>query len=677
MDNLEYYREKVKKLIEGGVPEQYPELHIACKLFWETHDYKLLKSILDENPGLIADAERAINETQQALEDCPLRPFPKSDELESIQGQFNLGYVNPNLDFCGFDPLDFTRGLFVCGAIGSGKSYPILRLLSQILSVPITERGFNVLVIQVVKRDADFLVKRFPDFRIIEWENLRRNIFEVEPWDKSEAKINSAVSIFSSANYLRSLTQPILNECVDLCRKDKLPLNFTEIFDQVKNATKTLEQQGYDTKNMADKVKLRINEFAKKPQLNLNNGLRIDNFWSEEDICLNLIEEKNTYIYSTVITDILISLQRYYERFPVYPPKLRTLLIIDECRTIFPNVNDFRDFNADRFLELFVTTRRAAGIGLIALTQEPQSVSTWLTNNSAFFLTFPIRGEAVEYVQRYQNLSEDQVGYIPQLPKYGTGIMSDVRFNRPFLMQVPGDFQIEIFTKEEADELTQDYIKELHERITKNKKEEQSAEVIEYGKKLKIYSDGYRILEALKKNPFLHKTAIRDQLGLADRINKAVDWLTGSKYVIEAEFRHSSKGKAYAKYLVLTEKGQDTIQMPRSRRISKNRFQHTLFIKRLADWIEGQGYEPIREYHVSDLEERIDVFAIQDGLRTACEITLSTKTEDVLRNVHKCFNIYNVDELYIICDSKKEAGDVQKRILPKIPANWIPKIIFT
>jgi len=676
IETIKYWKWVVEILDKGGMTKNLLVFK-ACKKFWEHGYSRTLQRLLERKPGLLRIAWRNVQEQK----DYPFWPPPlKQYELEKIKGKYPFGIVNNNGDIIGFDPLNFTRGLFVCGEPGSGKSYPILIMLDHILSIPKEVRGFNVLVIQLLKHDADFLIRKHPKFLIIEEENLRWNMFECEPWDDPEKNVKSAASIFASTNYLMSLTRPILKESIKLCRKKGNPLNFTNIKAEIDNAKKSLGLEGFESKAHTDKVKSRIHEFLENPQLNVERGFPVEGFWSKEDICLNFCDEHDKYIRSTVVTDILISLQRYYERFPVRPERLRTLVIIDECRSVFPRVSDNNDFDADEFLEKFVTTRRSSGIGLITLTQEPQSVSVWLAGNSAFFLTFPIAGRALEDIKVYQNLSDEQISFIPKLPPYGTGILRDRRFDRPYLVTIPGGFEIESIPKEEVDDFMWEDIKGLHESLSKPSKRDLEKEKIQIrkdGKWLKTMSDGIRILETLINDPFMHKTALRDRLDLGTRIDPAIDWLKGNGFISENKFKHSNQGKTYAKYLPLTEKGQDTVQIPVSKRIAQERFEHTLFIKHVAGWIEGQGYEPIKEYSVRGIEKRIDVFAVQDGLRTAYEISLTINSRDVLKNVYKCFRTYNVDKLYIVCDTQQKADDVQKRIVPEIQVDWISKIKFT
>jgi hypothetical protein len=118
-------------LEQGGMTDyqRYPEVYMAWRVAKVTGNRERLNDILRRNPWVLTQAK-------ERIKNCPFLPFPMGTELSEIHGQFNLGIVNLNRGRVGLDLLDFTRGLFICGETGSGKSYPILRLIDQILSIP-------------------------------------------------------------------------------------------------------------------------------------------------------------------------------------------------------------------------------------------------------------------------------------------------------------------------------------------------------------------------------------------------------------------------------------------------------------------------------------------------------------------------------------------------------------
>ena len=134
----EHCMEIITALEDGSMTENNPEVKIKCEVAWDTHDISLVQEILDDYPGIYAEALRNIDEIITWEEKEPFRRYPDGDEVETIKGLLNLGYTNNHP--VGLNTQDFTRGLFICGETGSGKTYPVLRLCDQILSIPKKKR---------------------------------------------------------------------------------------------------------------------------------------------------------------------------------------------------------------------------------------------------------------------------------------------------------------------------------------------------------------------------------------------------------------------------------------------------------------------------------------------------------------------------------------------------------
>ncbi len=677
IDYDRYTFEIIDLLEDAGMTDQeeYPELSVACDIAKNTACTDYINGILQEHPWIV-------NEARQRIKNNPYMPLPKGEELNRLKGPLQLGQINYNLDKACIDPLDFTRGMMILGETGSGKTYFTMKLLNDLLSIPLNQRGFNILIIQVAKRDADFMLHQHPHIRLIEWEHLRRNIFEIEEWDNPEAKLNHAVSIFSASNYLMSMTQPILNECVDLCRKRKKTITFDNLFQAVTIAKGKLDSEGFETKNAAGKLKLRLAEFMKKPQLNTPRGFRIDKFWSKHDIILNAMDETNEYIHNTAITDILISLQRYYETTPVHPTRLRTLIVIDECRALFPVKQNNYDHDADKFMERFVTTRRSAGIGLITVTQEPQSVTSWLTNNAAYFLTFPIAGEALDAVKKFQNLTDEQISYIFKLPEKGTAIVRDRRFPRPYILQVPGDLQVTTITREQTKALMEPIIKEMHRALGIPAQTTQATHRLpkpidqfpEQQQEHQLIMIGKQIMEYLIEFPFSIYTDVRDKLSLGDQAKKAIQHLQANGLIEIQKIRNKPSGGVNPQFLILTEKAQDFMKIPKKRRIKPSHFKHTFYEHKIIESIRFEALEePIREFSIRNNPERIDVFAYhqtETGKKGyAYEVTLTTNRSDIIKNVQKCITNFSdyVDILIMVCETPADQKKTEKIIHEAFP----------
>ena len=92
---------------------KYPEVYMAWKVAKQTDDFGLLSELLKRDPWII-------NLPKKRLLSCPFF-LPKREDLHKIQGAFNLGLANKGTERVGLRPLDFTRGLFICGETVSGK----------------------------------------------------------------------------------------------------------------------------------------------------------------------------------------------------------------------------------------------------------------------------------------------------------------------------------------------------------------------------------------------------------------------------------------------------------------------------------------------------------------------------------------------------------------------------
>jgi hypothetical protein len=565
-----------------------------------------------------------------------------------------------------------------------------------------TTRSFNLLIIQAVKRDADFLISCHPDLRIIEWEDFRRALFQVEPWDDCASKINSVDGVFSSVNWLGGHSQPLFKRAVirgfekngAFENLNNFP-NFSEIFDQIDKAAKELKLDGYEHRNVRDHLKFVIYSFIERGEiLNGKKGFTIQDFFSKEDIILNAPDEENDFVLGTVITDILRDLQRFYERNPVHPPALRTLIIVDECSRIFPARDAKKSYDHDpqSLMTRFVTTKRSSGLGLIAITQSPQSVPSWLTDNSAFVLAFPIGGEGRDRVKQLLNLTDEQSSYIDELPQYGTGIFRDRRFNRRYLVKVPGDLKIEPITKEQTAQIMGPYIQGMHAKLREAGDVAISkVDLDQIEKRARDQTVGILVLKMLKEDRFLHHTALvnkfRLEYGYAVRhTDSALQWLK-EQGLIEV-IRAKTKTKD-ADYYALTLKAQISLGIREDDRIAPPRFKHTLYRERVRNYEASQGYKAVSEYTEGEIEatintesgrpleilKRADVMVFKNGKKIAYEITLSFS--NLVENVYKCLTLFNVDELIIVCERQKPELERAERIITQnVPSPMISRIRF-
>jgi len=305
---LEEWFNLVEQIKKAGMLNLDPMLYMGCKIFWETHDTDLLEEVIDEHPWIMAKAMRDAREIDKAEKDCPLRPFPEGDELELISGKYNLGYINHNLDQLGMDEVDFTRGLFVTGGTGSGKTYPVMRLLQNILSTPREERDYNVLIIQGSKNDFDpFAMKT--DMRVLDWKDLRYNMWEVQDWDTAENNWKAKCNIFANENFLLAHTVPALRSAVRSCYDNMLVSDRSHMFptfEHIKTETdnyfKRNELDSYTFKDANQRLHNRlIDHIDEGPILNGRCGFTTD-FFMTWDLCINVVDENEYPVRTTIFS---------------------------------------------------------------------------------------------------------------------------------------------------------------------------------------------------------------------------------------------------------------------------------------------------------------------------------------------------------------------------------------
>ena len=689
---IQTWQEILDVLERSGMTDyrRSPELYMAWKTARDTHDLSLLEEILHRDPWILKEAKTRTRDF----------PFfqPKREELAGISGGLSLGYVDYELNQAGLDFLDFTRGLFVCGETGSGKSYPVLRMIDQVLCIPREERRFNLLIVQAVKRDADFLIRKHGSLRVIEWNDFRRAPLQVDAWDSADAKIKSFCGVFSSVNWLMIHSQPLFKRAILRCfekqrvhKGGKVPPNFSEILDEIDPAAKELRLDGYEHRNVRDHLKFVCYAFIEtKGILNCSKGFTVQDFFSKEDVVLNMMVEENDYVIGTVCADIFRDLQRFYEKHPLEHQGLRTLIIVDECRRLFPagNLEGRHSHDPHTAMRSFVTTRRSSGIGLIAVTQEPESAPSWLVDNSAFVLAFPIGGNSQKQLKDLLNLTPEQACFMDRLPKQGTGVFRDRRFSRPYIVQVPSDLEVEAITLEEVSERMRLFMDGSHEALEPEGVEFVDIAAVENQGRAQVV--GGEILRVLRQNRFFTHTQVRETMkgehGYgAKTVDRALEWLKEQEFVAPTIAR-ASKTKD-ATYFPLTRKAQVGLGVPESQMTSVTRFRHDLYCERVRQFLVSEGFEAVREYSEGVSEggfmsaqqgttpKRIDVLAFRESRKVAYEITLSLS--NLFENIDKCLNFFQVDELYIVTERKDQVQDRAVAMVSEhVPGHLLEKITF-
>jgi len=681
--DFDLWQEILDTLEHAGMTdyEDYPEIYFAWMVAKERDDFTLLDELLTRDPWVLMEAKKKIKEF----------PFfqPKREEVHMIQGQFTLGSANSSPGFqVGLDPLYFTRGLFISGALGSGKSYPVLMIMDQMLKVPPKERGFNIITIQRIKRDSDGFAHKYPWFKVIEWSELRYNMWQVDDWDDPRDKLPSASTIFSGENFLYTITVPPMRYAVKRCYEkngvfegsQNFP-TFSEILTQLPGYTKAYPIQGYEMTSSIGRLANRLVDFIEEGEvLNCKKGLSTQ-FFLSHDLCINVMDE-NEFTVRTTIMSILYDIQRCLQKNPLSHPAMRVLVVIEEARWLFDISRDRMDISSNKILEQWFTTSRESGFGRIVITQEPGSVSSFVTSNCAHRWSFPIFGkENLEAVESLNNLTEEQVRFIPKLKRFGEGIFSHPNFDRPFIIQVPPDLDLDkSVTREETKKIMRPFVEDLHAQLVQETPEKpEPVDLKQMEQDATAQKIGVLILRELKEDPFIHRTKLiavmRKKYDIRQHtVGPGLDWLLGQKLIISMKCRSSTKDR---EHFPLTEKAQISLKIPERERISIYVFKHRLYCELVTKGIRKQGNTAIREYSSTSVagHKRMDVLGIEGNQRIAYEISLSFS--NLIDNITKCLELYKVDQVYIVCERQKPDLEKAMEIVSKnIPGHLLEKIGF-
>jgi len=425
---------------------------------------------------------------------------------------------------------------------------------------------------------------------------------------------------------------------------------------------------------MSDKLRGRVWDYMNTGQiLDTAFGFTIKDFFSKNDIILNLMDEKSEYLTKSLVINLLTTLQEFHSKKPKSKCGLKTIVVIDECRSIFPVKSKHNDFEEDIFLEKFKTTKRANEISLIALTQEPQSVADWLTSNNAFYFAFPLIGNGRAVLKDHIGLTNTQLASIEKLPKYGTAIVSDERFDRKFLLQVPNDLSLGHISKDETNLIMRKFIFDMHETINKR------CEKFKPKKRttLPIPEASFRILKAIQRNWNSPKTELlkRTHLG-SKRFNQYIIQLLANEYVAKVKCKTSAKKSS--EFYALENKAHEILKTPRNKMTPGPRlFKHTYYQYKVAEHLKKKGLKPKIEYKDVFLDDfmksktktgkpvqiplRIDVAAeMKNRKMIGYEVTLSFK--NLALNIHKCFIKMNMEKVVIVCETQDDCGTAKRRI---------------
>ncbi|VBB44919.1 hypothetical protein TRIP_B350090 [uncultured Desulfatiglans sp.] len=437
--------EVVEILDKAGFSDEkrYPLVAAALRNYMRHGNPVGLMMILRQNPRLLGEAARRAYQVSNIEEREPFRPFVSQKEAqEKLRGKYRYGIVNPQGSTVNFNPWQWTLGKFIFGAQGTGKTHSEFGLLNQVLSVPPEVRGFNVVIIQRIKHDADYFAAMYPWVKVFEWKDYRYNFWEVYDWDSFEDKIEVATQVFAGENFMYALTVPILQYAAWKAYEDFGVLKGSKEFPTYRDIRKRLAQylkeygiEGYEMRNALGRLSNRVAEFEMHGDiLNKRRGPPW-NFWIKNDWFLNVVGISE-FVARTTLIGLLYDIQRYYMKNPT-ENKCRILLFLDEARWWLDVDRDKAGYGSNKILENWFTTCRESGFGRILCTQEPQSISEFAISNCNYCVGFPVFSEGLERAQKILNLSDEQASFFLGMPRPGLAVMRYPGIDRPFLVRIP------------------------------------------------------------------------------------------------------------------------------------------------------------------------------------------------------------------------------------------------
>lgn len=282
------------------------------------------------------------------------------------------------------------------------------------------------------------------------------------------------------------------------------------------------------------------------------------------------------------------------------------------------------------------------------------------------------------------HLTDDQLNYMMKLPKYGEGIFRHPSFDRPFLVKIPGDLDLDkTVSPEQISETMRPWINEIQEKYCIEAEEKEPLDINNLFLDMNIQTMGLQILKYLGEKPFNYYTNFREILGISARkLSAAVDWLESEELITRISCLITKNKRA--DFLALTTRGQKSLDIPGAKRIHPRRFRHSYYCEMIRISLLTQGYEPvIREYSLTGEDQpnpkpRVDVFTTQDGEAVAYEVQLTQNKKNVMDNVHKCLSYFGVDLLYLIGETGHDLEKLKKFVQEEglAPEDNLGKIKF-
>ena len=562
-----------------------------------------------------------------------------------LSGPLKFGSYNSFKDIFGINPELLNQNVMVVGRAGSGKSNLNLIALDYLTEIATT---FNIIVIDL-KKEYRCLLPKHPNLKIVTFKNLRLNPLEVQEWEDPKDHINNIAEVFCRENYILAFGKNMLINKLEylykvwgvLEGKKEYP-TFEDLYNQI-NSIKGSARIADSKASLLSRLK----PYIDYPEIFCTKSFPF-NTWLDNHLVIEL-ENITNEMYATITNLIVSSIYNYYHKKNLRGRKIRTLFVVDEAGVLFDAKRDRPNQFGDSYINTLVRRGGEFGLGFWVTSQEPNTISQSIHNNSFLKFMFPlVEGQQLRNMALSMALNEQQTLFSFKLPPLGTCVARYSYFPSPLLLDVP------LYPEQKtiSDEFVEEKMRNFYEEITPKK-----VPMIERHPKTKLHipEDPATLLKHIADNPFDNYTTHRSTCGLAEhKVDKARDWLKKNRY-ITLEYIKTTKGRSRpACYLSLEEKALNYLQL--KQHLGKGSFKHQLYCHLIKEKIQKEGWKAKIETKVYPSTKLIDVVAEKANDIVGYEVTLHF--ENLHENIEKDLSI--IDRLVIVVE-KNDLGKAIKK----------------
>lgn len=614
------FQSLVQRLRDGKMLD-HPGVRVHLRRALATGDQASFQAYLDRNPAILARADQNIilAEHQKALH--PFRPYPsRADVAKHMSGPLRLGWVNEFDDQLGVNLDNFCKPSLVIGRTGAGKTTLLKVMVVQALNL--SGRLFNVIILDPQKREYRGLLDRCPSLRIITPEQLRLNPFVVPSFLDTREHIIAVSEVLVSEGYLGQLSLNLIKKVLTELYKQ----NETPTLLQLRHALYKLRKtmgKSYRYYDLFLNIENRLQAMQESGLFSCSHGVPIDVF-RNRDVVLEL-DGHQTLVVNFLIAFIVRMLYLGNVREGKADSTLRHLVVTEEARGLLQAHRDISMFGESAFNQ-DLTRIRAAGVGVIISTQDPQSISQVARSMATIKIAFPFQdGADVQFVAEGWGLDQDQRDYLFKLPVCGQAVVRYGDYPDPFILAVPSIKIRNHVDDSEVEQNMADFWASLQDPPAGK------ADGVDVGKRQTpaLPPHAASLLWHIANNPFSPVMELYKLPSFSrPKVKTALNWLNANGYLAIEGFR--IKPGRPTNFPVITHKGMDYLGIDALP--GKGNYEHKLYQYLVCQNLQARGQKAAIEGRTRKSSPKlIDVLAGD----VAYEITLHTSNlaENILEDL--------------------------------------------